>query len=141
MAGKIKAVRWTIEFAGSEFGKPREKVTLALKNAGEMPGADGKFSTRQIANALFDGTALEREAKSARHRQQIDEAEMIKNDRDVQEGKVALVAHMKEFVADVTTRLVQMIRQSDLKEPTKKQWIAEIGALKFEPTKVVPFRG
>lgn len=139
MADKLHAIRWTIQMAANEFGFDRQFLTKQIKGIGAVPGEDGKFSTRQITEALFGSAKLEREAREAKFRQQIDEAEMSKNERDIQEGRLAYVTQMKEFVTDLTTRFVQMIRQSDLKDAAKKQWVAEISGLKFEPTKLVPF--
>lgn len=118
--GQVKAVRWTIEFASSEFGRPRDKVSLALKAAEERPGKDGKFSTRQITNALFENVALEREAKASRHRQQIDEAEMTKLQRETEEGNLLIRAHVRDGLADFLTQLAQMIRQSKMADRDKK---------------------
>lgn len=132
MAGKVKAVRWTIEFAASEFGRPREKVSLALKAAGIMPAADGKFSTRQIIEALFDSVALEREARAADHRRKIDEAEMTKLDRETAEGKLMERAHVRELLADGMTKIAQMIRQSKLPDKDRKTLLDEIRGIKVE---------
>ena len=70
--------------------------------------------------------------------QQIDEAEMVKNERDVQEGKLASVSLMRDWAADIFTRLVQMINR--LSSDEQKRSIDELAATKFEPTKIVPFK-
>ena len=55
-------------------------------------------------------------------------------------GLLASVSVMKDVVADVVTRLVQRIRQSRLSSQEKQVWINEIAGMKFEPTKLVPFK-
>lgn len=132
MPKEVKTVRWTIEFAGSEFGKPREKVSLALKNAEERPGRDGKFSTRQIINALFESVALEKEARAARHRQQIDEAEQTRLARETDEKKLIERTHVREMLSDGLTKIAQLIRQSKLSEKDRALILNEIRAVKLD---------
>src|SRR5260370_40301986 len=93
---------------------------------------------RQILNARL-GTAMslsprERQAREAKLQQQIDEAEMTKNERAVQEGQLASVSMMRDWAADIFTRLVQMIKQSRLSVSEQKRWIEELRDTKFEPS-------
>ena len=127
----IKTVRWTIEFAASEFGKPRERVSLALKTAGIRAGKDGTFSTRQIAEALYESAALEREARAAKHREQIDQAEMTRLDRETKEKTLMERPHVREMLSDGLTKIAQIIRQSKLKEEDRKLVLDEIAAVKL----------
>lgn len=63
MGRPIKAIRWTCDHAGSEFGADSKTISARLRQAGTAAGADGKFSTRQIALAVFgdiDGERPER---------------------------------------------------------------------------------
>jgi hypothetical protein len=127
----IKTIRWTIEFAASEFDKPRERISLALKNAEERAGKDGKFSTRQIVEALFPSVALEREARAARHRQQIDQAEMTKLERETREGQLMERPDVREGLSDGLTKFAQIIRQSKLKDADRKQLLDCLRAVKL----------
>jgi hypothetical protein len=47
---------------------------------------------------------------------------------------------MRDWAADIFTRVVQMIKQSRLSKDEQKRWIDELAATKFGPTKVVPFK-
>lgn len=57
---KAKAIRWTINQAALEFAVGTKTVSSALKAASISPGKDGKFSTVQIAEALFDSEHVQR---------------------------------------------------------------------------------
>ncbi len=53
MAGKAQTFRWTFESAGAEFGLDRRVVATRAKTAGIEAGKDGKYSTHDIARAIF----------------------------------------------------------------------------------------
>ena len=65
---------------------------------------------------------------------------MAKNEREVQEGKLASVSMMRNWAADIFTRLVQMIKQSRFSRDEQRRWVDELAATKFEPTKFIPFK-
>lgn len=132
MPGKVKTIRWTIEFAASEFGRTRPVLSGALKEAGIRADKDGKFSTRQITEALYPTVALEREAKAAKHRQQIDDAAMTKLNRETEEGKLIERSHVRELLADGMTKIAQIIRQSKLADKDRKVLLDEIRAVKLD---------
>lgn len=50
---KIKAIRWTIELAASEFGFSPRTIIQRLKGAGVLPGPDHCFCTRDLVRCLF----------------------------------------------------------------------------------------
>ena len=56
-AGKQQAgptiLRWSIERAASEFGRAPRTVAARLKQSGQTQGEDGKFSTAQVATAIY----------------------------------------------------------------------------------------
>lgn len=132
MPNKLKTIRWTIEFAASEFGTRRDRLTAALKAAGIQPGKDGKFGTRQIVEALYESVALEREAKAARHREQIDEAEMTKLNRETQEKRLIEREHVREMLADGLTKIGQIIRQSKLPASDRRQVVEQIKLISLD---------
>jgi hypothetical protein len=58
MPRALKPIRWTIEHAASEFGIDRKTLASRIKTGSILLGDDGKFSTRQITQAIFtDGEA------------------------------------------------------------------------------------
>lgn len=132
MPKELKTIRWTLQFAATEFGRTRAVLTSALKDAAIRAGKDGKFSTREITEALYPSVALEREAKAARHRQQIDEAEITKLSMEVEQKKLISRIDVREMLADGMTKLAQVIRQSKLSDRDKKLALDEIRAVKLD---------
>lgn len=58
MPRTIKPLRWTLERAAAEFGIDRKTLAKRVTVKGIQPGDDGKFSTKEIASAVFsDGQA------------------------------------------------------------------------------------
>ena len=53
-------LRWTILRAADECGVPREAVRRGLRAAGIEPGKDGRYTTRQIFQALHGDLEAER---------------------------------------------------------------------------------
>ncbi len=53
-------LRWTILRAADECGVPREAVRRGLRAAGIEPGEDGRYTTRQIFQALHGDLEAER---------------------------------------------------------------------------------
>ena len=116
----------------------RNWLTRELKSNGELPGPDGQYSTKQMTRVVFGGKK-EREAKDSRHQMQIDEAAMMKNERDLQEGKLGLISHYGEALADVMTQLVQFVKQSKLSAHEKKDAMKILREVKLNPRKIVEF--
>jgi hypothetical protein len=61
MAPPIQTIRWSIARAGKEFGMDAETLQGRVKTSGIVQGEDGKFSTKQIVDAIFgdlDGEKL-----------------------------------------------------------------------------------
>lgn len=56
----IKAIRWTVNKAASEFALGTKGLSSSLKAKNIQPGKDGRFSTQQIVAAIFDSDYEER---------------------------------------------------------------------------------
>lgn len=70
---KAAPLRWTLGVAASEFGLDRRTMAERVKASGAAPGEDGRFSSRQIATALYGDLAGE---KLRKVRAEADLAEM-----------------------------------------------------------------
>ena len=70
----IQPIRWSAFLAAQEFHKTVNRVHQGLRAHGIEAGEDGRYSTQEIALAIFDRDALEAKAKASRWQQQIDEA-------------------------------------------------------------------
>jgi phage terminase Nu1 subunit (DNA packaging protein) len=54
------ALRWTLEKAAMEFGIHRSTLTKKLRSGDTEPGTDGRYSTQQIAAAIYNDADSER---------------------------------------------------------------------------------
>jgi hypothetical protein len=66
--------RWTITQAVIELRVTANKLKTGLRHLGISPGKDGRFSSKEIFDALNNLTPLERKAKEAALQSKIDEA-------------------------------------------------------------------
>lgn len=64
-----KPIAWTLNKASVEFGVDGKTLRMRLANAGQHPGPDGKFTTRQLCDGLFGGERSERGARTKAERQ------------------------------------------------------------------------
>src|SRR5581483_5489393 len=119
-------VRWSVWSAAMEFGVTMNKVARGLKSLGIAPGKDGKYTTKQVASAIFGCDGLEQKAKEARWRGQIAEAELKQLRRDELKGSLVAVDLVKKRFADFAVTLMQKMRNSSLKDSEKKQFAAEL---------------
>ena len=62
----LKAIRWTLENASTEFDIDRRTLTQKLRAADIQPGPDGYFSTRDICKCIYDFESP-RDAKDRQH--------------------------------------------------------------------------
>jgi phage terminase Nu1 subunit (DNA packaging protein) len=108
MAARITGTRWTIEQAASEFQIDRKTLGKRLKSNGETgdPGEDGKYSTKQIIDAVFT------DYETARARKMAAEARITEREDRRDAGELLdanLVASAWESVVSQIKHRVQMI--------------------------------
>jgi len=140
MAKEKKALRWTVTGWAAQIGAHPRTVQNALGRARIVPGRDGKYSTKDMFFAISP-SPKERAAREAKLQAEIDRADMIHNEREVQESQLADVATMKVWAEYILERIVQMIQsRAGLTKEEKRRWIDELTSTKFEPTKFVPFK-
>jgi phage terminase Nu1 subunit (DNA packaging protein) len=84
-------------------------------------------------------TKKAREAKEARWQQQIDEAAMVKAERELVDGKTVYRSAVRDQVADVFTKACQIVRQSRLSEREQKELVRQFADIKLDPVRVVEF--
>ena len=124
-------IRWSLHRAESEFGRAVRTIRTGLQAAGISPGKDGKYSTREIATALFGFGTLERRAREAKMQRIIDEAEIAKIERDESRGRLIPLQMLKDYAADIFTQTVTFIRHSKLSDAEKRQLIEQLRATEF----------
>jgi hypothetical protein len=104
---KAKFITWTLESAAKEFGRSRTTVTARLADTSAKPDSDGKFTTKQICDALF-GSAHQARLREANSRAELAEARTA-------------ILHRRWLPADMVesawTEMIQMFRQRLLEVP------------------------
>jgi len=124
-------IRWSLHKAEIEFGRSVQRIKSGLRAAGISPGADGKYSTREIVTALFGFGTLERRAREAKMQQQIDEARLARSKLLQHEGLLLPIAKMKFVVSDVLTNVVSFIRHSSLSKQEQERLVAQLREFKI----------
>lgn len=108
-----KSIRWTIENAAAEFGINPRTLSARLKQAGTVPGEDGRYSTKEIASAVFGD--LERE-KIRKTSAEADEIEKRNRERD---GELVDVEEFAKEFDDAAVECVRVIESSALSNAEK----------------------
>ena len=98
---KADPIRWTLGLAATEFGADRRTLSTRAKTSGQVPGEDGKFSTRQI-DAIIHGDLAGEKLRKLRA-----EADMAERANREAEGATIAV----ERVCVIGERFVAAARQ------------------------------
>lgn len=123
---KPKALRWTLDNAGSEFGCDSKTLASRMKRAGISPGKDGKFSTREIAAAVFGDIESEK-FRETRHRANLLELEEQEKRREsIPTGQVV------EAWSAIVIAIKQAIWNFDAPEEARRKWLGELRDLKVD---------
>jgi hypothetical protein len=77
-----KTVRWTIHMGGAEFAIDEKTLAARLRRANVLPGEDGKYSTAQIAGAVYGDHKLEL-IRGAQQENDMREVELARMRREV----------------------------------------------------------
>lgn len=121
MAGrKLTEIRWTIELAASEFGLDRRTLTSRIRQLGLEPGKDRKFSTRDIAAAVFGDYDAERIRKTK------EEADKLALANARERGELCEVSRVIAFCQGVGVVLRQKILGSSLMESEKDELLLDL---------------
>lgn len=116
---------FSINQAAKFWRKDRNAITASLVKSGFAVGKGRRFKIHELNDALFENAKLERDAKAARHQQQIDEAESARMDLELKRGNSMPKNVVVEGLADIFTKQAQLIRQSKLSEAEKKTLLDE----------------
>ena len=118
MAGKVQRIRWTIHKAATEFGI--DQKTLSTKLAEVEPGADKLYSTRQIADALFD------DAKAEKVRLTQEQTRKYKLANDKKAGEQVDAETVFKAYEGVFICLRQTIMGSNMTDAEKAECLAQL---------------
>jgi len=128
----IDHIRWTINKAATEFRKDARAVRKGLREIDAKLGSDGKYSSDDIAKAIFDLPRMEYLAKQAQFQRQIAEAKIAELKRAEQEGKMVDIKLFRTMALDMLLSLATFIRHTKMSEEEKQQAINSLTA--FEVT-------
>lgn len=131
MKPKIEPIRWTVNQVVLEFGVTGNKFTSGCRACGIEAGKDGKYSTREVNEALNGSNGLEKKAKEARWQMQVDEATHAKLKRMEQEKKLVDIAKVEKCFEDLVATYVSFVRRSKLSETDKHTAIKQLNEVKL----------
>ena len=120
---KVAPLRWTLGLAATEFGADRRTLSTRAKTSGQVPGEDGKFSTRQVAAIVFGDLAGE---KLRLARAQADLAEL---ERDTLLKDVAPLDLLDQMIARMAMGIRGIIQRSKLTDQEQNDVQEEIRAM------------
>ena len=123
MPAKLNPVRWSLLFAQSEFGVDRKTLQKRLNAEEVEPGKDGKYSTKQIASAVFGDIQGERLRKTR------EEADNLALKNAELRGELVQVALVKQMVSEIILANKQTILASQLEQEGKNEILANLEAL------------
>jgi hypothetical protein len=101
---KLQSIRWTIDSASAEFSRHASVISKNLKRLGIAPGADGKFSTKEICSAVFGDLDAERLKRAQKENRLLD--------MEIHQGERALIP--AEFVQRTWLEIATALRQGIL---------------------------
>lgn len=119
-----KPVRWSIEQASIEFSIDNKTLAQRLRRANVLPAKDKKFSTAQIAGAVYGDHKLEliRGAQVDREMREIELSKM--------RGETILVADVKPTLDNIHRAIRRIILASKLSHAEQDAALREIASLK-----------
>ena len=118
------AFRWTVDRGSIEFSIDTKTLTARLRRANVLPGEDGKYSTAQIAGAVYGDHKLEliRGAQVDREMREIELSKM--------RGETILVADVKPTLDNIHRAIRRIILTSKLSHAEQDAALREIASLK-----------
>ena len=116
-------IRWTPTQAGQEFDIDRKTIQKRLAAADIHPGTDDKYSTKQIASAVFGDIQGERLRKTR------EEADNLALRNAEMRGELVSVTLVKQMVSEIILANKQTVLASQLEQETKNEILANLEAL------------
>ena len=72
MAKTVQYIRWNLKRAAAEFGLEEHSLSKRIKQKSILPGKDKRYSTKQIAHAVFGDLEFERIRETAAKADQLE---------------------------------------------------------------------
>jgi hypothetical protein len=120
-------IRLSPQQAARQLGVRATHIKNGLIRQQIGPGADGKFSVREIFTALNNLSELEREAKRARFQAKIDQAEYQRLRLEEKQGVLVHIDVALAQFRDIAAIFFGGIRHSSMPKAEQKQLIDQMG--------------
>lgn len=127
--GIASGIRWTLDKACKEFGANRNTLTRLVRVAGIEPGNDGKFSTAQIASAIYGDKAAEDLRKTR------EEADKLAIHNAKQRGSLVEAEAVFRTFQGVFVSMRQTILGSELSDREKDELLNNLRSLSYDEAK------
>ena len=113
-------IAWTIAIACKEFGINPKTLSGRLRQAGIDPDKEGRYTTKQIAGAIFGDLEFERtrETRAKANSQEMANAKSA--------GELVDMGEWSRRWAPVFVELVRIVRSSKLTEVEQVKILAEL---------------
>jgi hypothetical protein len=133
MGAEIKpAVRWTLRDAESEFPLGRDALARRLSESGELPGEDGKFSTKQICGVVYSDQEMQRT------RQLKEQADRLEIENSKLRGKLIPVDEALIVLRRYCFAVRQKILAMEATDESKNALISEINRMATADVSYMP---
>ena len=131
-------IRWSIRKVTTEFGIAETTLKTGLKRHGISPGEDQRFTTQQIAKAIFDNERYDARLKEAKTRTAEDEAEEVHNRLLLQRGTLLRTETVEACFVEIFTQIAQCIRHlPHLTREHKESALKILHDFRFDSTKEI----
>ena len=128
-------VRWTIYAAAREFGIDHKTLSRRLTKLEQSPGADGRFSTHQIAAAVFGDKYAEDLRKT---RLQADQIDMENQER---RKELVRTEDVYRFCEGAFVALREKILALPCEQQDKDDMLRDIQKLTYDEIRKAPIGG
>ena len=120
---KPTTLRWTMERAATEFQINPRTLRQRLTAAAIAAGPDGRYSTKEIASAVFGDIQGERLRKTR------EEADNLALRNAEMRGELVSVTLVKQMVSEIILANKQTVLASQLEQEGKNEILANLEAL------------
>lgn len=120
MAGKPQRLTWTQERAASEFGINPRTLAGRLKQSGAKPDNEGRWTTKQIAIAVYGDLEIERIRKTRAEAEEVE-----KRNLESDKALVDIDDFCREYET-IAVEMVRIIRTAGLSETAEDALLAKL---------------
>ena len=117
---RVRAIRWTLKGASSEFGIHPATLAKRIKTQGVEKGNDGRFSTKQICSAVFG------DIDSEKLRLVREQADKFALDNAERRGDLIDLPKLSDAVNRQLNAIKAHLYASSLEEEDKDKLLADI---------------